>query len=110
MAEQLYRTLRVLEYVGERDALQVHFECRAVKGVSPLGWDAGKVRIFEAILGEYPQPLTDQVKVKLMQMILEALEGTSFPLEVDTLDYRDGYAAACNEILQFIGYTPERKE
>lgn len=103
MAEQLFRFLRVLEYVGTRDALQDHLERRSVKGVAPFQSGA-KVRIFEGVLGEGAQPLTNQVQLYLMQQIAKAADSKLYP---DNDDMRDGYINACQDILQFIGYQPK---
>jgi len=93
-----YRFLRVLEYVGTREALDRAREARFVKGCSPAGLHGG-LRIFEAILGETSQPLEGQFKKKLMEMVIahnDAEPGTDLRAEA-------AYDLAVQEMLTFLG-------
>lgn len=57
MSAPLYRVLRVLEYVGTREAVDAALENRQVKGTVPPTWDRGRIRIREAVLGDVAELL-----------------------------------------------------
>jgi hypothetical protein len=55
------RVLRILEYVGEHEAIEFHLNQRSVKGTHEFSFKIGGVyspfTIREAILGDYPEIL-----------------------------------------------------
>lgn len=89
-----FRFLRVLEYVGTREALELARERRQVKGTHSFTKDC---KIFEAILGDADQPIIGQLKLWCMQQIVAASEGSLYP---DDDSMRDGYVNAMNDVLQ----------
>lgn len=90
-----FRFLRVLEYVGTREALELARERRQVKGTHAFTKDC---KIFEGILGDFDQPIIGQLKLWCMQQIVAADEGELYP---DDDSMRDGYINAVNDILRF---------
>lgn len=91
----IFRFLRVLEYVGTREALDLAREHRQVKGAHAFSKDC---KIFEAIPGDTDQPTVGQLKLWCLQQIVAADEGELYP---DDHSMRDGYLAAVNDILRF---------
>lgn len=89
-----FRFLRVLEYVGTREALELARERRQVKGTHSFTKD---LKIFEAILGDADQPIIGQLKLWCLQQIVKASEGNLYP---DDDSMRDGYVNAMNDVLQ----------
>lgn len=51
---KVYRMLRVLEYVGDREFIESHMRNRGVKGHCPDGWRHRGGQITEAFIGEIP--------------------------------------------------------
>lgn len=90
----IFRFLRVLEYVGTREALDLAREWRQVKGTHSFTKDC---KIFEGILGDSDQPIIGQLKLWCMQQIVAADEGNLYP---DDDSMRDGYTNAVNDILR----------
>lgn len=90
-----FRFLRVLEYVGTREALDLARNHRQVKGTHSFTKD---LKIFEAILGDADQPIIGQLKLWCMQQIVAASEGDLYP---DDDSMRDGYVNAVQDILRF---------
>jgi hypothetical protein len=91
---QIFRFLRVLEYVGTREALDAARQHRSVKGSKEWSKDC---KIFEAILGDADQPIIGQLKLWCMQQIVKAAEGNLYP---DDDSMRDGYVNAMNDVLR----------
>lgn len=58
MATQLYRWLRVLEYIGSREEIDKAVAMRQVKGESPPNWHRGSLIIKESSIGEVPELLS----------------------------------------------------
>lgn len=58
MATELYRWLRVLEYIGSREEIDRAVASRQVKGESPPAWQHGAITIKEAFIGEVPELLS----------------------------------------------------
>lgn len=99
-AQPLYEWIRVLRYVGTREALDVAMENRQVKGVSPGQWGRGQIRIYEGFIGEVPQPASFGALECFIQDELAAVEaGRRYP---DNAAARDAYRSALNEVLQVI--------
>jgi hypothetical protein len=90
----IFRFLRVLEYVGTREALDLARERRQVKGVHAFTKDC---KIFEAIPGDADQPIIGQLKIWCLQQVVKASEGSLYP---DDDSMRDGYVNAVHEVLQ----------
>lgn len=88
-----FRFLRVLEYVGTREALDRARAMRYCKGVIQPHAD---LKIFEAILGDADQPIIGQLKLWCLQQIVKASEGNLYP---DDDSMRDGYVNAMNDVL-----------
>lgn len=103
MAEQTYRFLRVLEYIGTAERLMEARERRGVKGVLHCGHG---LSIYEGILGEAYSPATGQVRIKLCQMIVKAADEMPQEPSTYTPDYIAGYEAACQELMAFIEFKP----
>lgn len=91
--ERLYRFLRVLEYVGTRKEIDIQLERRSVKGRSPYGWQAGGLVIYEAVLGDVPQP----VDVRWMRDLLKSK--ASDPPFPDDDAMRQGWMVAIEGLL-----------
>ena len=90
----IFRFLRVLEYVGTREALDRARENRQVKGTAAFNKD---LKIFEGILGDADQPIVGQLKLWCLQQIVKASEGNLYP---DDDSMRDGYVNAMQDILR----------
>lgn len=93
---EIYRFLRVLEYVGTREGLDRARNFRQVKGAHSFD---GEVKIYEAILGEADQPIIGQLKIWCLQQIVAATEGKLHP---DDELYRGGYVEAVQDMLRFM--------
>lgn len=93
---EIYRFLRVLEYVGTREGLDLARNFRQVKGTHSFD---GEVKIYEGILGETSQPIIGQLKIWCLQQIAEAAEGKLFP---DEELCRAGYVGAVHDMLRFM--------
>lgn len=89
-----FRFLRVLEYVGTREALDAARVMRYCKGVIQPHAD---LKIFEGILGDADQPIIGQLKLWCMEQIILADSGELFP---DDYSKRDGYIEAVQDILR----------
>lgn len=90
----VYRFLRILEYVGTREALDLAREHRQVKGTHAFNKDC---KIYEGIAGSTDQPVIGQLTLWCLQRIVAADKGELYP---DDDSMRDGYLAAINEILR----------
>lgn len=93
MAE-ICRFLRVLEYVGTREALTLARERRTIKGTFTGG---PNLKIFEGIIGDADQPIIGQLKIWCCQQIVAAADGELLP---DEEIRRDGYIEAVQDILR----------
>ncbi len=93
---QIFRFLRVLEYVGTRERLDQARETRGVKGMQDCG---SGLKIYEAILGVVDQPMTGQVTRWALQNIVDAADGKLLP---DNEPMRKGYTQAMQDLLAFI--------
>jgi len=102
-----YRFLRVLEYIGSAERLAEAKECRAVKGTQHFDKD---LTIYEGILGDAASPVTGQMRLKLLQMIVKAADEMPLSPGQYTPDYREGYEAACQELLAMIEFTPSEEQ
>ena len=89
-----FRFLRVLEYVGTREALDLARTRRQVKGTHAFTKDC---KIFEGILGDADQPIIGQLKLWCMEQIVLADSGELFP---DDYSKRDCYIEAVQDILR----------
>jgi hypothetical protein len=90
----IFRFLRVLEYVGTREALDSARKNRGVKGSR----DAGpSLKIFEGIVGDSDQPVVGQLKKWCCEQLVAAADGELFP---DNDSMRDGYVDAVREVLR----------
>lgn len=91
---KIFRFLRVLEYVGTREALDLARNHRQVKGTNAFTKDC---KIFEGILGDSDQPIIGQLKIWCCQQIVAAADGELLP---DEEARRDGYIQALQDVLR----------
>lgn len=89
-----FRFLRVLEYVGTREALDTARTMRYCKGVVQPHVD---LKIFEGILGDSDQPIIGQLKLWCLQQIVAAVDGDLFGGDNER---RDGYVEAIQDVLR----------
>lgn len=96
---QIYRFLRVLEYVGTVERLMEARERRQVKGTQHFGKD---LTVYEGLLGDACSPVTGQIRLKLCQMIVKVEE----EMDANHVEYRAGYNDACQELMALIEFKP----
>ena len=95
-APRFFEWVRVLRYVGTREALDRAIEGRGVKGSAPRHWSQGEVRIYEALLSEVPQPLPTTHLRELIKRKLEEAETRHFDYGTE----KQAYIRALNDVLE----------
>ena len=92
---KLFRHLRVLEYIGSLEAINLAIEGRTVKG-QRIGGAASPettVVIRESFIGETPTPFDGNVARQIVKAMLS--ERSQLPLN----PWEDGYRCALQDVL-----------